>query len=188
MKEVRYPSKSVFDTFSGAKKVSQTRVEMKIFVFVFSRKFCENFFSLFAKKAHEKLRKCSRKFSFSRKFGMRIRIQGPSECVSRSEALVENFHKNENIMQKPSREQNFSRKLSQKRKPLFLNSRKAKIRSLLAKFCEKWAKIFRFPESFRVTKFRKISRKVCEFSLIFASRENEKRGFRFNPILDGNRD
>jgi hypothetical protein len=37
--------------------VSTTRVETKIFVFVFSRKFRENLFSLFAKKAYEKLRK-----------------------------------------------------------------------------------------------------------------------------------
>jgi hypothetical protein len=36
------------------------RVETKIFVFVFSLKFRENIFSLFAKKAYEKLRKFSR--------------------------------------------------------------------------------------------------------------------------------
>jgi hypothetical protein len=35
----------------------EPRVETKIFVFVFSRKFRENLFSLFAKKANKKLRK-----------------------------------------------------------------------------------------------------------------------------------
>jgi hypothetical protein len=35
----------------------RTRVETKIFLFVFSRKFRENLFSLFAKKVYEKLRK-----------------------------------------------------------------------------------------------------------------------------------
>jgi hypothetical protein len=38
------------------------------------------------------------------------------------------------------------------------------------------------PKNFRGNKnFREISRKSREFSLIFAFRENEKRGFRFNP-------
>jgi hypothetical protein len=35
----------------------ESRVEKKIFVFVFLRKFPENLFSLFAKKAYKKLQK-----------------------------------------------------------------------------------------------------------------------------------
>jgi hypothetical protein len=46
---------------------------------------------------------------------------------------------------------------------------------------ENFREKFRESENFRETKFREISRKVGEFSLIFAFRENEKRGFRFNP-------
>jgi hypothetical protein len=38
---------------------------------------------------------------------MRIRIQEPPECVSRSETLVENFCKNGNFSQKLSLEQKF---------------------------------------------------------------------------------
>jgi hypothetical protein len=44
-------------------------------------------------------------------------------------------------------------------------------------------KIFRENENFRETKFRKISQKLSEFSHIFAFRDNEKRGFSFNPNL-----
>jgi hypothetical protein len=68
-----------------------------------------NFFFAFRKKAYEKLLKISRKFSHICvcksfcdifPFGMRIRIQDPPECVSRSETLVENIRE-------PSREQIF---------------------------------------------------------------------------------
>jgi hypothetical protein len=61
-----------------------SRVETKIFVFVFSR----NFFSLFAKKSYEKFRENFRfpeSFRENFPFEMRIRIQEPLECVSRSE-------------------------------------------------------------------------------------------------------
>jgi hypothetical protein len=45
-----------------------TRVETKIFVFVFSRKFCENLFSFFAKKSNENKFSWKRKFSRKRTF------------------------------------------------------------------------------------------------------------------------
>jgi hypothetical protein len=38
-------------------------------------------------------------------------------------------------------------------------------------------------ENSHETKFCEILRKVSEYSLIFASRENEERGFRFNPTV-----
>jgi hypothetical protein len=56
-----------------------SRVETKIFVFVFSRKVRKNLFSLFAKKAYEKLRK-ERKFSQKRKC-MRKRTQETGNIV-----------------------------------------------------------------------------------------------------------
>jgi hypothetical protein len=43
--------------YSRSGSSDTSRVETKIFVFVFPRKFRENLFSLFAKKAYEKLRK-----------------------------------------------------------------------------------------------------------------------------------
>jgi hypothetical protein len=52
-------------------------------------------------------------------------------------------------------------------------------------FCENenFREIFRENENFReIENFHEISRKVSEFLLIFAFRENEKRGFRFNPM------
>jgi hypothetical protein len=54
-------------------EVIRARVETKIFVFVFSRKFRENLFALFAKKAYESYEnnKILRKFAhfcFSRKW------------------------------------------------------------------------------------------------------------------------
>jgi hypothetical protein len=40
-----------------AVKRTLTRVETKIFVFIFSRKFCENLFLLFAKKSYKNIQK-----------------------------------------------------------------------------------------------------------------------------------
>jgi hypothetical protein len=69
----------------------------------------------------------------------------------------------------------FSRKPSREQKFFAKTFAKTKI------FAKTFAKTFRESENFRETKFREILRKVSEFSLIFAFRENEKRGFRFNP-------
>jgi hypothetical protein len=112
----------------------------------FFQKFREIFFVAFREKSLRKFL-FSRKFSISRKFPfrMRIRIQEPLECVSRSEhwwILPKIFAK-----------------------------------TILG------TKNFRENENFRAKLSRnEISRKMSEFSLIFAFRENEKRGFRFNPI------
>jgi hypothetical protein len=65
------------------------------------------------------------------------------------------------FLRKPSREQKFFAKTFVKTKIFAKTFAKAKI--------------------FAKQKFREISRKVSEFSLIFAFRENENRGFRFNP-------
>jgi hypothetical protein len=102
-----------------------TKVETKIFVFVFSRKKI----SLFAKKAYEnfRFRESFREnfreiFQFRKifrenfLFGMWIRIQEPPECVSRTESLVENFRKNRNFSRKPTREQQFFAKTFAKTK------------------------------------------------------------------------
>jgi hypothetical protein len=59
-------------------QVAEPRVETKMFVFVFSRK---KFFA-FREKAYENF--CE-SFRENFPFGMRIRIQVPLECVSRSE-------------------------------------------------------------------------------------------------------
>jgi hypothetical protein len=96
------------------------RLETKIFVFVFSRKFRENFFPHFAKKLIKSCKNFRENFRFRESFlenfplGMRIRIQEPLKCVSRSEhwwmlpkifaktipgtkIFRENFRKNENF-------------------------------------------------------------------------------------------
>jgi hypothetical protein len=77
----------------------KVRVETKILVFVFSRKFRKNFFSLFAKKLTKSCENFRFRKSFLENFRFRerfresfrenlpfgIRIQEPLECVSRSE-------------------------------------------------------------------------------------------------------
>jgi hypothetical protein len=48
-------------------------------------------------------------------------------------------------------------------------------------FAKTFAKTFSQKKIFREIKFCEILRKVCEFLLIFAFRENEKMVFRINP-------
>jgi hypothetical protein len=90
--------------------------------------FREKFFSLFAKKAYENFQ-----FRENFPFGMRIRIQEPPKCVSRSETLVENFYKNGNFTRKPSREQKFFAKTFVKTK-ISAKRNIAKFREKLANF------------------------------------------------------
>jgi hypothetical protein len=91
-------------------------------------------------------------------FGMLIRIQEPPECVSRSEPLVENLSKTK-IFHEIFREiGNFLRKPSRGQKFF------AKI------FATTFAKVKIFAK-----------RNFAKSERIFAFRENEKRGFRFNP-------
>jgi hypothetical protein len=72
--------------------------------------FAKSFFSLFAKKLTKSCKNFSEKFrenfrlreSFCDNFpfGMRILIQEPTECVSRSETWAKKFRENENFPRK----------------------------------------------------------------------------------------
>jgi hypothetical protein len=145
---------------------SPRRVETKIFVFVFSRKCRKNLFSLFAKKAYKKLRKFSRKVSFRESFrenfrfhesirkhfrfrenflfGMRIRIQEPPKCLSRSETLVENHPGNKIFRENFRKTKNFAKTFTKTK--IFAKRNFAKSDWIFAyfRFSRKWKKWFSF--------------------------------------------
>jgi hypothetical protein len=87
------------------------RVETKIFLLVFMQKFREKF-SSFLRKKFTKIFLFRESFHKNTPFGMRIRIQEPTECASRSEYLwiITNNHLKNFVLELLRKKQIFTKK------------------------------------------------------------------------------